>query len=102
MENDNDDIAVVESRIGSATCIHKKSSFNILKDMLNESLKGISQKFEEEIRTQSRKTTEQNKEQCKEIEKHMKEMKETMKLQHRETRRRLERLEKKTNSGYYN
>ena len=40
--------------------------------------------------------------QCKETEKSINDIKEAMKMQHREMRRRLERLEKKTNSGYFN
>ena len=100
IKNDNDGFTVVESPTETVTGIPRTSTFNVRKDMLHESLIGISQKIEE-METQITKATEKNKEQCKQTEKHMKEMKETIKLQHRETRRRLERLEKKTNSGYF-
>ena len=101
LEDDHFEGSNAETEIESSSMMAIQSSLNILKDTLNESLKGISQKFEdmECNETHFRKAIETNREQCKETEKCMKE---AMKLQHRETRRRLERLEKKTNSGYFN
>ena len=94
-----------KTRLEMDTAVTNKSSHNISKEVLDDSLKGISEKLEEMERineTRFRKTFEKNREQCKETEKRIREeIKEAMKLQHRETRRRLERLEKKTNSGSY-
>ena len=76
--------------------------------MLKESLEEISsklKKIERNNRTESGNMDERTKLQCKEterLEKNIKNLNDTMKAQHLATRRRIERLEKKTNSGYFN
>ena len=82
---------------------------NTLKDMLNEALQGVHLQLEEIKQanaTQFRQNFANNTARCKETETHvenrLKEMNETIKIQHRETRRRFERLEKKTNLRYFN
>ena len=87
-----------ENELSSKSVLDTSDGFNIMsattndmKQMLKESLDGIYQQLDDikqHIAT--------------EFQKNKKETKEAMKLQHRETRRRLERLEKKTNSGYFN
>ena len=64
----------------------KTSSLNMIKDMLKESLEGVYERLEE------------NK---KDTDKRINEMKEASKLQHRDSRRRVARLEQKTISGYF-
>ena len=105
--DDKDDINV---QILNATesGMTTKPSLNILRDLLKESLESVTQKLEK-IETankgneiQFQKLVENNEAQCKETEKNMKDIKEEMKMQHRETRRRIERLEKKTSTGYFN
>ena len=74
----------------------------VLKDILKESLDGVYQQLEEikqNNETQFRKIDEKNNER---FEKYDKEAREAMKLQHRGIRKRLERLENKINSGYFN
>ena len=74
-----------------------KSSTNILKCMMTESLNGVYMKLEEieqRNQTQFRKIIENN----KETDNRVKELKEAMKIQHLGIRRRFESLEKKTNS----
>ena len=78
-----------------------------LKDMIKNSLEEIHQKVERieqnngtEIKNIVEKVDANCKEKCKGGE-YYKEIKESIKLQHRETRRRLERIEKKTNSPYF-
>ena len=74
-------------------------------DILKESLESVYRKLEEieqNNANQFRKITEQNKETEQHVDKSLKEMKETMKLQHRETRRRLDKCEEKTNPGIFN
>ena len=77
--------------------IINKSSTNILKCMMTESLNGVYRKLEEieqSNQTQFRKIIENN----KETDNRVKELKEAMKIQHLGMRRRFESLEKKTNS----
>ena len=83
------------------------SSFALLKDMkdqLEEIQKMNSTQFGEMRKTIERNKVQYNKQYMyteKMVEKNYKDVQDAMKLQHRETRRRLERLENKTNSGYF-
>ena len=83
-----------------------KYNHEALKEILKESLDGVYRQVEELIKqnnlTQLKQIAEKNKETEKRIQKNDKDIKEAMKIQHREIRRRLERLEKKTNAGYFN
>ena len=77
-------------------------------DTLKESIDGMYQHLGElktelsEIRNTIKKGRTQNTEAEALFEKKIKDVKDSIALQHRETRRRFERLEKKTNSGYFN
>ena len=86
-----------------------ESCSSAMKDTLKESLEEVYHKLEvieQNTQMEFRNIIQRNKEQCKEtekkVEKNIKEVKETIKLQHREARRRFERLEKKANVGYFN
>ena len=93
-----------------ANFIHR-SCIDSLRDTLESSLDKVYQQLQEikeKNASQSGQNSEHYKrteERCKEtekiIEKKDKEMKEEIKLQHRETRRRLDKLEKKTSAGYF-
>ena len=76
-------------------------------DELKDSIDGMHQRLEElketnglEVRKTTQKFQAQYKETEKQVDTKLKDAIAAMKLQHRETRRRLERLEKKTSSGY--
>ena len=87
-----------------------KYNHEVLKEILKESLDGVYRQVEELIKqnnlTQLKQIAEKNSQKNKEtenlIQKNDKDIKEAMKIQHREIRRRLERLEKKANTGYFN
>ena len=81
------------------------TSFKAIKDQIEE-IRQLNLKQFSEIRTTIENTKVQHQQQCtdteKQVEKIYKEIKNTITLQHRETRRRFERLEKKTNTGHFN
>ena len=123
----NKEISTTGSNVGRKSKVSSKSMLSITAEadsisaqmehdsgalmdasVIKESLDTIYQQLEEISQnnvSQYRKISEKNKE-CQEtkkrLEKNVKEMNETMKLQHSETRRRLDRLEKKSNAGYFN
>ena len=89
---------------GAKFILTMNNDMEILKDMFKE----VYQELDEIKRdaSQTRESFKSNNEQQKEMEKQIakidKKMEETIRLQHLETKRRFERLEKKTNAGYFN
>ena len=76
------------------------SSLNVSQDILKQSLERMTESLEEIKKANEidfKETNDNKGDQCEETCKCLKELKEAMKRQHRETRRRLQRLEKKTN-----
>ena len=73
-----------------------------LVDKVHQQLEEIKQNNETQFRQIVDKNNEQYKGTEKRLGKNIKEIQEAIKLQHRETRRRFERLENKTNAGYFN
>ena len=109
VDDNAEDDADIQEMIEKYTCAMNDSVVNSLKDMLQESLDGVYSQLDEikqDNATQFKKIFENSKEEGDQadnrVENSLKEMKEAIKIQHRETRRRLENLEKKTNSGYFN
>ena len=94
--------AVVENLTDSS------SYFTILKDIKDqiEEIRQLNSNQFSEMRNTIENNKVQHQQQCtdteKRVEKIYKEIKDTITLQHRETRRRFERLEKKTNTGHFN
>lgn len=80
----------------------------MVQDMVEQSLQGMQQQLEgqrkqiyaTDLSERIAKNKTQNNETEKCVEQDLKSLKETIKLQHRETRRRLEKVEKKTNAGH--
>ena len=93
--------STIQKNVVDSSDLHtsKNNPSDVQMGMLKESLlRCFDQKWEkveQNIATQFRKINERNRAQCKEterqVEKDLKELKETIKLQHRETRKRLER-----------
>ena len=93
-----------QSDLENDTDIADESSLTTLTDMLKDQLDEMKEanvrrfsKIQKTIERYELKYIQQN----NDTEKNLREMKEAITFQHRETRRRLERLEKKTNSRYF-
>ena len=93
---------------GSGKC-DASSIHTLVQDIVEKSLQGMQQQLEgqmkqiyaTDISERIAKNKAQNNETEKCVEQDLKSLKETIKRQHRETRRRLQKVEKKTNAAHF-